>query len=731
MRGGLGAIALLVGSVVVSMGGSALAQVEPGVGTLFHLPAPAGTPLLVTQGNDTGSLGGDHIGVSRYAYDFAIVSGTPFPVVAARAGTVLSVSSDVPEGNCPHAGEAVPPPCWIEANHVVLDHGDGTAALYLHLAADSLTELHPGQKLERGQLLGTAGTSGWTSGTKLHFMVMNTEQVAGAPSWWRQSVGPVAFADPSVVAAHPDGVPGSGLLVDGPFTSANPGPDEPLTPLPPDARRPLEMPGDLPGRLPWAAGTAHSVRETKASSADGFGFVVVSGGRDSAISEATEVYPLFGGVLRYVGCATGTSAGLGRIVVVERLVAGRSYLAAYSHLSSIDPALGALLTEVDPNQPLGTFGSSRTASDGSCDGQDGKGARLHVGLFRDATVTPAGELRGGRVVRPWPLLGEGSYAPMRWWAGPMRAIDLQPALRGPRGRWSGTTTRDAAHLAYGQPVELVLRAQGEAELREVRILAQHADWAQPRKGRFRGLDPKRIWRLLAVCRPEGLGGVPGTTRDCRWNGDARSATITYRWDPTVAEPRGRAPWLPPAVSAIGTDDRDCVPVTLAFEVSDASGRRFTPSRGKVARRCDAKANGLGRTVYLDPLQPPSPPTAVTLRCLEPFELGCGRWSLSWKHPDTGTARFRVYAERPLATTYVNGKCKVVKHAGRWPIAGTVAGARKWPVDVLAVYRPPEKALGKDWRLVEVSLSVSAYNAAGESVPVAAARPVDIGDDVIC
>ncbi len=64
----------------------------------------------MTQGNDTRPLGGDHVGISQYGYDFESVYGSGFPVVASRAGVVESVRSDVADGNCPDTGQAEPPP---------------------------------------------------------------------------------------------------------------------------------------------------------------------------------------------------------------------------------------------------------------------------------------------------------------------------------------------------------------------------------------------------------------------------------------------------------------------------------------------------------------------------------------------------------------------------------------------------------------------------------------------
>ena len=49
---------------------------------------------------------------------------------------------------------------------VLVDVGDGYSVLYAHLSAASV---RPGQWLEEGERLGTAGCTGWCTGTHLHF----------------------------------------------------------------------------------------------------------------------------------------------------------------------------------------------------------------------------------------------------------------------------------------------------------------------------------------------------------------------------------------------------------------------------------------------------------------------------------------------------------------------------------------------------------------------------------
>ena len=75
------------------------------------------------------------------------------PIAAAKAGTVSFAG-----GN----------PCCSYGYYVVVDHGDGWQTLYAHLSGIAVSV---GQKVAQGQLLGYGGTSGYSTGTHLHFEV--------------------------------------------------------------------------------------------------------------------------------------------------------------------------------------------------------------------------------------------------------------------------------------------------------------------------------------------------------------------------------------------------------------------------------------------------------------------------------------------------------------------------------------------------------------------------------
>ena len=164
-----------------------------GVGGAPLFPAPAGYLLpwaggeieSVTQGEDTSLT---HNGQAAYAFDFGLNYDT---VVAARSGRVAMVYDRSNRGGCD-------PALWSASNYIVIDHGDGTSALYLHLAYDS-TLATPGDLVERGQPLALSGDTGVTCSDNddgpaphLHFQVQSTED----GKYSTQSL-PVAFDDVS------------------------------------------------------------------------------------------------------------------------------------------------------------------------------------------------------------------------------------------------------------------------------------------------------------------------------------------------------------------------------------------------------------------------------------------------------------------------------------------------------------------------------------------------------
>jgi len=92
---------------------------------------------------------------------------------------------------------------------VEIDHGDGTSALYLHLSTvspDIERKAKTGERVERGEVLGLSGRTGYTQcEPHLHFQVESSVKA----DWFTTSL-PVSFADQDVLSRAPKGVPVEG-----------------------------------------------------------------------------------------------------------------------------------------------------------------------------------------------------------------------------------------------------------------------------------------------------------------------------------------------------------------------------------------------------------------------------------------------------------------------------------------------------------------------------------------
>ena len=100
----------------------------------------------------------------QYAYDFTDVGH--FPLVAARAGTVVSSRDSCADGNTS---------C---TNYIVLyDTASGVYQIYLHLAYATVpNHLVPGVTVDRGAYIGDTDDTGYSTSEHVHFMVV--------PSFW-------------------------------------------------------------------------------------------------------------------------------------------------------------------------------------------------------------------------------------------------------------------------------------------------------------------------------------------------------------------------------------------------------------------------------------------------------------------------------------------------------------------------------------------------------------------
>ena len=114
-----------------------------------------------------------------------------------------------------------------------------------------------------------------------------------------------------------------------------------------------------------------------------------------------------------------------------------------------------------------------------------------------------------------------------------------------------------------------------------------------------------------------------------------------------------ARWLPRARPAMTRDSTACVPVSLAVEVIDTSGRVLSEiGRLPLPAGCDERAvarSRIGRVLYLDPLVPPQAPAPrgqVSDRGWPPvYAPDPLDGAIVWRDRSDNEDGFRVYARR--------------------------------------------------------------------------------------
>lgn len=129
------------------------------------------SPSVETDGSWTWPLPGNYTITSQYgegrsyethnALDIGAYIGEP--IYAANSGTVVSSN-----GSCPHTNSGGN---WCSCgggygNFVWILHDNGYETIYGHMIS---TAVSTGQSVSNGQLIGYAGSSGWSTGCHLHF----------------------------------------------------------------------------------------------------------------------------------------------------------------------------------------------------------------------------------------------------------------------------------------------------------------------------------------------------------------------------------------------------------------------------------------------------------------------------------------------------------------------------------------------------------------------------------
>lgn len=126
---------------------------------IYQLPFDSKKRLLISQGFN-GRF--SHTGRgNRFALDIAMEVGTD--IAAARPGIVAIAKDDYHMGGAKQY-------FLDKANHITIYHEDGSSAVYAHILQSS-AKVKPGDTVQAGQIIARSGSSGYSTGPHLHFVI--------------------------------------------------------------------------------------------------------------------------------------------------------------------------------------------------------------------------------------------------------------------------------------------------------------------------------------------------------------------------------------------------------------------------------------------------------------------------------------------------------------------------------------------------------------------------------
>ncbi|WP_324170620.1 M23 family metallopeptidase [Sulfurimonas sp.] len=138
---------------------------------IYRLPYARGSSHVVSQGFHGKST---HKGINSYAIDFVMDIGTK--IYASRAGVVVDTKDD--SNKVGYSKEFAK-----HGNFVTIEHKDGTFATYYHLRKGG-AYVRVGDNINRGDIVGYSGNTGYSSGPHLHFQVykvVNANSIKSIP----------------------------------------------------------------------------------------------------------------------------------------------------------------------------------------------------------------------------------------------------------------------------------------------------------------------------------------------------------------------------------------------------------------------------------------------------------------------------------------------------------------------------------------------------------------------
>ncbi len=123
---------------------------------IYQLPFEAGKKVFLIQAYESSFSHKD-----EKALDFKVKKGTK--ICAARSGIVIAAREDSEKGG-------LKPENLSDGNYISILHADSSVAHYWHLQKEG-TLVNNGDTVQKGQLIGLSGNTGYSAFAHLHFEV--------------------------------------------------------------------------------------------------------------------------------------------------------------------------------------------------------------------------------------------------------------------------------------------------------------------------------------------------------------------------------------------------------------------------------------------------------------------------------------------------------------------------------------------------------------------------------
>ncbi len=141
-------------------------------------------------------------------FPFYKMDNNSIDVVAAAPGTIIAKQDGHYDRNCAMNSDT--------ANYIVVQHADGSEALYWHMKKYSVTAKTVGETVATGDFLGVVGSSGSSTGPHMHFEIWanssssslrdpwaGTCNALGGTSWWARQK---PYTEPAVLRVQVNSV---------------------------------------------------------------------------------------------------------------------------------------------------------------------------------------------------------------------------------------------------------------------------------------------------------------------------------------------------------------------------------------------------------------------------------------------------------------------------------------------------------------------------------------------